>query len=129
MYECIKRIFSRKSHDCLSSENKPKVVEVILKFARLYDGIDFANDEQLRQHFDDFLRLDFLQFRERANLSDATVNIIKAAFNQTPPNFVPPTDEVIESVISAVEEQIELDSKFAETQTNELTKAQEFLKQ
>lgn len=60
MYECIKRIFSRKSHDCLSSENKPKVVEVILKFAKLYDGIDFNCDDTLRKHFDDFVRLDFL---------------------------------------------------------------------
>jgi hypothetical protein len=41
IYECIKRIFGRKSHDCLSSENKPKVIEVILKFARLYDGVNF----------------------------------------------------------------------------------------
>lgn len=41
MYECIKRIFSRPNHECLSSENKPKVAEVILKFAKLYDGIDF----------------------------------------------------------------------------------------
>lgn len=48
IYECIKRIFGRKSHDCLSSENKPKVVEVILKFARLYDGVDFSNDESMR---------------------------------------------------------------------------------
>jgi hypothetical protein len=40
----MKRIFKRKSHDCLSGDNKPKVVEVILKFAKLYDGIDFNND-------------------------------------------------------------------------------------
>ena len=45
IYECIKRIFGRKSHDCLSGENKPKVVEVMLKFAKLYDGIDFWNEE------------------------------------------------------------------------------------
>jgi hypothetical protein len=48
IYECIKRIFGRKSHDCLSSENKPKVVEVILKFAKLYDGVDFRNDKELK---------------------------------------------------------------------------------
>ena len=40
IYECIKRIFGRKNHDCLSAANKPKVVEVILKFARLYDEHD-----------------------------------------------------------------------------------------
>jgi len=60
MFECIKRIFGRPKHDCLSSANKPKVVEVILKFAKLYDGSDFSNDEQLRKHFDDCVRLDFL---------------------------------------------------------------------
>ena len=47
MFECIKRIFSRKAHDCLSSENKPKVVEVVLKFAKLYDGVDFENEENI----------------------------------------------------------------------------------
>ena len=47
MYECIRRIFSRESHDCLSGDNKPKVVEVILKFVKLYDGIDFSNEEHL----------------------------------------------------------------------------------
>ena len=48
MFECIKRIFGRPSHDCLSSANKPKVVEVILKFAKLYDGADFSSDKMLR---------------------------------------------------------------------------------
>ena len=47
IYECIKRIFGRKSHDCLSSENKPKVVEVILKFSKLYDGTDFSNETHI----------------------------------------------------------------------------------
>ena len=68
MFECIKRIFGRPAHDCLSSANKPKVVEVILKFTKLYDGIDLNNDEMLRTYFDDFVRLDFLQFGQRANL-------------------------------------------------------------
>lgn len=52
MYECIKRIFGRKSHDCLSAENKPKVVEVILKFAKLYDGAQLDNDQALKKNFD-----------------------------------------------------------------------------
>lgn len=63
IYECIKRIFGRKSHDCLSSDNKPKVVEVILKFAKLYDGVDFRNEQQLRKLFDVIVRIDFLQFK------------------------------------------------------------------
>ena len=54
IFECIKRIFGRKDHTCLSSENKPKVVEVILKFAKLYDGVDLSKDDILRSHFDDF---------------------------------------------------------------------------
>ena len=60
MFECIKRIFGRPAHDCLSSANKPKVVEVILKFTKLYDEIDLNNDDMLRTYFDDFVRLDFL---------------------------------------------------------------------
>lgn len=52
MYECIKRIFGRKSHDCLSAENKPKVVEVILKFAKLYDGAQLEDDQALKKNFD-----------------------------------------------------------------------------
>lgn len=87
IYECIKRIFGRKAHDCLSSENKPKVVEVILKFARLYDGCDFANDDLMKQHFDDFVRLDFLQFAQRSNLERNTIDVLTHGFNATPPNF------------------------------------------
>ena len=73
MFECIKRIFGRPAHDCLSSANKPKVVEVILKFAKLYDGVDLSNDQVLRTHFDDFVRLDFLQFGQRSNLHEETI--------------------------------------------------------
>ena len=95
IYECIKRIFGRKSHDCLSSENKPKVVEVILKFAKLYDGVDLSDDSQLLKNFDGFVRLDFLQFRKRPNLHPETIQSIINAYNQTPPNFQPPSDETI----------------------------------
>jgi hypothetical protein len=55
MFECIKRIFGRPSHDCLSAENKPKVAEVILKFARLYDGARLDDEQYLKKHFDDFI--------------------------------------------------------------------------
>ena len=41
IYECIKRIFGRKDHNCLSAANKPKAVEVVLKFAKLHDGFNF----------------------------------------------------------------------------------------
>ena len=42
LYFCIKRIFSRKNH-MLSADDKPKVVEVLLKFTKLYDGINFQD--------------------------------------------------------------------------------------
>ena len=87
MFECIKRIFGRPKHDCLSSANKPKVVEVILKFAKLYDGADFSSDSQLRKHFDDFVRLDFLQFGQRQNLEASTIQVLTDGYNATPPNF------------------------------------------
>ena len=60
IFECSKRIFNRKSHDCLSGENKPKAIEVLLKFAKLYDRIDFNNESHLTKYFDDFIKLDFL---------------------------------------------------------------------
>ena len=81
IFECIKRIFGRKDHTCLSSENKPKVVEVILKFAKLYDGVDLSRDEELRSHFDDFVRLDFLGFGERCNLLPETIKALTYGYN------------------------------------------------
>ena len=81
IYECIKRIFGRKSHDCLSSENKPKVVEVILKFAKLYDGIDLQNDDKLKEHFDQVVRFDFLNFKDRPNLEEKTIQALVEGYN------------------------------------------------
>lgn len=86
-YECIKRIFGRKEHDCLSSANKPKVVEVILKFAKLYDGVSFDDHEQLRKHFDHFLTLDFMRYSERPAYQPKTIEAIVKGYNMTPPNF------------------------------------------
>ena len=42
-FECIKRIFGRKSHNCLSGANKDKSVEVILKFVKLHDDFNFKD--------------------------------------------------------------------------------------
>ena len=64
VYECCKRIFCRKNH-CLSGDNKPKVVEVVLKFAKLHDGVDFHNEEYIRSFFDDILILDFMKYSMR----------------------------------------------------------------
>ena len=81
IYECIKRIFGREDHTCLSSACKPKVVEVILKFAKLYDGVDLSSDEVLRSYFDDFVRLDFLQFGQRSKLHSDTIATLIDGYN------------------------------------------------
>ena len=65
IYECCKRIFNRKEHGCLSGDNKPKAVEVVLKFAKLHDGVDFHNEKQIRSYFDDILVLDFMKYASR----------------------------------------------------------------
>lgn len=52
VFECIKRIYGRKEHSCLSASNKPKVIDVLVKFTKLYDGADLNNEEFLRQYFD-----------------------------------------------------------------------------
>ena len=48
IYECIKRIFNRKNHSCLSNTNRPKVVDVALRFAKLYEGVDLSNENILK---------------------------------------------------------------------------------
>ena len=117
IFECIKRIFGRKDHTCLSSANKPKVVEVILKFAKLYDGVDLSSDQVLRTYFDDFVRLDFLGFAQRAPLLPETIEALTNGYNQTPPDFQCPSDEVINYCIEAVERQIEHDEKQAQAES------------
>jgi hypothetical protein len=66
IYECCKRIFNRKSHGCLSGDNKPKAVEVVLKFAKLHDGVDFDDLDQMHSFYDDILFLDFMKYSSRA---------------------------------------------------------------
>lgn len=47
-YESIKRIFGRVKHGCLNGSNKPKAVEVVLKFVKLYDGANFLDKNNLK---------------------------------------------------------------------------------
>ena len=65
IFECCKRIFLRRAHGCLSGDNKPKAVEVVLKFAKLHDGYDFNDYNQLHSYFDDVLVLDFMKYHTR----------------------------------------------------------------
>ena len=88
LYKCIKRIFNRPAHSCLSSDNKPKVVEVLLKFAKLYDYVDFEDERKLKQNFSNVLKLDFLQFKNNEKpITDETHETIVDGYNQTPEKF------------------------------------------
>ena len=104
IYECCKRIFNRKEHGCLSGSNKPKAVEVVLKFAKLHDGADFHNEQQIRSYFDDILVLDFMKYSSRPQpLLPETIQGMVNAYNATPEDFGVPADEVINSVIELVD--------------------------
>jgi hypothetical protein len=111
IYECVKRIFGRKQHECLSNSNRPKVVEISLRFAKLYDGVDLADQQVLRTYFDDFIYLDLLQFDQRPKLAQETIESLIWSYNQTPEDFEPPSDEVITKCLKAIEKQIEIDNR------------------
>ena len=111
IFECCNRIFKRREHGCLSGENKPKAVEVVLKFAKLHDDFDFDDEEQVSSYFDDVLCLDFMKYAERRQpLLPETISGLIDAYNATPENFGVPSDQVIQSVIDLVDRQMERDS-------------------
>ena len=89
VFECLRRIFSREDHPCLSATNKPKAVEVVLKFVKLHDGINFSDHVKLRKHFSHIIELDFVKERTRP-LLPATVEQIRAGYEATPDNFGAP---------------------------------------
>lgn len=95
IFECSKRIFNRKQHNCLSGANKPKVIDVILKFTKLYDGVDLNDDAFLKQYFDQVVRLDFLMLEKRPKLQASTTATIIECYNETPEGFRNPSDETI----------------------------------
>ena len=64
-FECIRRIFGRKAHNCLSAANKPKSVEVVLKFVKLHDGFDFSDKKQVLSYFDHYIDMDFMNHGDR----------------------------------------------------------------
>lgn len=110
IFECCARIFKRKEHGCLSGANKPKAVEVVLKFAKLHDGVDFDDKDQVHSYFDDILTLDFMKYSSRAQpLLPETLQGLIEAYNATPENFGLPPDQIIENVIKLVDTQMEID--------------------
>ena len=112
IFECCNRIFKRREHGCLSGNNKPKAVEVVLKFAKLHDDFDFHDDDQIKSFFDDVLFLDFMKYASRRQpLLKETIAGMIEAYNATPENFGVPSDEVIHNVIRLVDHQMEVDGR------------------
>ena len=104
IYECCKPIFGRRDHTCLSAANKPKAVEVILKFAKLHDGFDFEDHKQTLSYFDDMRVLDFMRYDERPKpLEQETILGMIEGYNNTPDNFGVPSDETIHKVIELID--------------------------
>lgn len=80
-------------------------MEVVLKFAKLHDGVDFADELQMHSFFDDILFLDFMKYHAREQpLLPETITGMIDAYNATPENFQNPSDEVIHNVIRLVEQ-------------------------
>ncbi|CDW71775.1 UNKNOWN [Stylonychia lemnae] len=104
VYECLFRIFNRKNH-CLSSSIKPKAVEVVLKFVKLYDNIDFKDQTVPLSYFDHFLKIEFVHYNEQTTSKDM-IRVLVEAYNETPENFVPPSDETINKVLNQLEKEI-----------------------
>jgi len=110
IFECCKRIFNRKEHGCLNGSCKEKAVEVVLKFAKLHDGFDFDDVNQIKSYFDVVSKLDFMRYDlRRAPLLPQTIKGMIQAYNETPENFGVPSDATINEVIRLVVEQISND--------------------
>lgn len=106
-YECIRRIFNRESHSCLSAENKPKAVEVVLKFVKLHDGVDFQDQAQLQKLFSAIISVDFVG--NRKELMQETYMCLAEAYRQTPGGFGVPSSHVLKSVVEAIDVQMDAD--------------------
>lgn len=101
IYECFFRVFSRKNH-CLSNDNKPKAVEVLFKYMKLFDGVDFSTPCPL---FDHQLLIDFVNYDEQ-RVSVPTLQAIAEAYNRAPDNFRSLDDESIARVLEQIEREI-----------------------
>lgn len=113
IFECCKRIFGRKEHGCLNASNKPKVVDVVLKFAKLHDNFDFDDAKQIQSYFDHSVVLDFMRYSSRQNpLLPETLTGLIQAYNETPENFGSPSDETVTRVIALLERQLAIDETF-----------------
>ncbi|TNV80694.1 hypothetical protein FGO68_gene7919 [Halteria grandinella] len=94
-FHCAKRIFSRYSHDCLSAADKPKAIEVLLKFTRLYDNASFTE----QRHFSERIEIDYGIDKVCENVVDRIV----WGVDRTPGNFEVPETKVINGVLEGIE--------------------------
>ncbi len=78
-----------------------------MKFAKLHDGFDFDDMEQIHSYFDQVLVLDFLKYSQRSEpLLSQTLDGVIRAYNETPENFGSPSDKTVEEMIKLVEFQM-----------------------
>jgi hypothetical protein len=96
-YHCAKRIFNRQEHGCLSGADKPKAIEVLLKFTRLYDHTDFAHITST------FTESTYLDYGITPNIDEETKQTIVWAINESPSGFRVPNIKIIERVIKQIE--------------------------
>jgi len=93
-YHCAKRIFSRASHECLSGSDKPKVIEVLLKFTKLYDNTEFSNIKS---------EVRFMDYGITEEIEKDTKEVITWAINSSPDGFRVPSETIINEVIRQCE--------------------------
>lgn len=88
------------------------MIDVILKFAKLHDGFDFEDMDQIHSYFENVLILDFLKYHSRPQpLLQETLDGMIKAYNETPENFESPAESTVNEMIRLVEEQMALDEK------------------
>ena len=101
IYECLFRVFSRKNH-CLANDNKPLAVVVVFRYAKMFDDINFEDQEYFKKYFDTTLSVEFVNYKDQ-NISEATLETIINAFNLTPPGMTPLEDSEVDRVLYQIE--------------------------
>jgi hypothetical protein len=56
-------------------------VEIILKFAKLYEGVDFQDEKFLSQYFDYHLYLNFMNYNDKTPILKETILSIADGYN------------------------------------------------
>ena len=80
-------------------------MEVVFKYMKLFDNIDFEDSALLCKHFDCSFSIDFVNYNEQ-DISEATLRMIAESYNKTPPNFQSLDDEQILRILHQIENEI-----------------------